>query len=88
MPGTDAESVVELLVGYNEHLLRPSAWQTPEETTFETDYSDLFGASSSKKPKAKALLMFEQTTTSGVETSCYFVLTLTVSMSLCACSAC
>ena len=87
MTGKDAGTVVELLVGYNEHLWRPS-WQTPEETTFGTDYSDLLGASSSKKPKAKALLMFEETTTSGVETSCYLVLTLTGSMSLCACSTC
>ena len=88
MMGTDAEAAVDLLVGYNEHLWRPLAWQTPEEMTLGTDYSDLLGASSSRKPKAKALLMFEQTTTSGVETSCYFVLTLTVSMSLCACSTC
>ena len=33
-------------------LWRPSAWQTPEETKFGTDYSN-FLASSSKKPNAK-----------------------------------
>ena len=43
MTGTDAEVVVDLLVGSNEHLWRPLAWQTPEETTFGTDYSDLLG---------------------------------------------
>ena len=48
MAGTDAEVVVDLLVDYNEHLWRPSAWQTPEGTTFGTDYSDLLGVSSSK----------------------------------------
>ena len=42
MAGTDAEVVVDL-VGSNEYLWRPWAWQTPEETTFETDYSDLLG---------------------------------------------
>ena len=33
MTGTDAEAVVDLLVGYSEHLWRPwpSACQTPEE---------------------------------------------------------
>ena len=45
------------------HLWRPSAWQTLEETTFGTDYSDLLGEQL-KNPKAKALPMFEQTTTS------------------------
>ena len=34
---------MDLLVGYNEYLWRLSAWQTPEETTFGTDYSDLLG---------------------------------------------
>ena len=43
MAGTDAEVVVDLLVGSSEHLWRPSAWQTLEETTFGTDYSDLLG---------------------------------------------
>ena len=43
MAGTDAEAVVDFLVGSNEHLWRPSTWQTPEETTFGTDYSDLLG---------------------------------------------
>ena len=62
MAGTDAEVVVDLFVGSNEYLWRPSAWQTPEETTFGTDYSDL--GEQYQKPKAKALLMFEQTTTS------------------------
>ena len=36
MTGTDAEAVVDL-VGSNEHLWIPLAWQTPEETTFGTD---------------------------------------------------
>ena len=40
--GTDAEAIVDLLVGSNA-LAAPSAWQTPEETTFGTDYSDLLG---------------------------------------------
>ncbi len=31
------------LVGSSEYLWRPSAWQTPEETTFGTDCSDLLG---------------------------------------------
>ena len=43
MAGTDAEVVVDLLVGSNEHLWRPSAWQTPEETTFGTVYTTLLG---------------------------------------------
>ena len=43
MAGTDAEVVVDLLVGSNEYLWRPSAWQTPEETTFRADYSNLLG---------------------------------------------
>ncbi len=31
MTGTDAETVVDLLVCYNQHLWQPSACQTPEE---------------------------------------------------------
>ena len=41
MAGNDAEAVVDFLVGCNEHLWQPSAWQTPAETTFGTDYSDI-----------------------------------------------
>ena len=43
MVGTDAEVIVDLLVGSNEYLWQPSPWQTPEETTFGTDYSDILG---------------------------------------------
>ena len=71
MAGTDAEAVVDLLVGSNEHLWRPSAWQTPEETKFGTDCSDLL-SEQLQKLKAKALLMCEQTRTNGVETPLYF----------------
>ena len=64
MAGTDAEVVVDFVVGSNEHLWRPSTWQTPEEMTFGTDYSNLLGGQLQKNSKAKALLMFEHTTTS------------------------
>ena len=77
MADTDAEAVVDILVGPNEHLWQPSTWQTPEKTTFGTDCSDLLGEQL-QKLKAKALLMFKQTTASGIETSLYFLLTLTV----------
>ena len=82
MTGTDAEAVVDLLVCYNEHLWRPSACRTPEERHLGLITVTFLARAAPKNPKAKALLMFEQTTTSGVETSCYFVLTLTGSMSL------
>ena len=53
MATRDTEAVVDLLVGYNEHLWRPSAWQTPEGMTFGTYCSDLLVANSSKKQKRK-----------------------------------
>ena len=34
---------MDLLVGSIEHLWRPPTWQTPEETTYGTDCSDLLG---------------------------------------------
>ncbi len=88
MAGTDAEAVVDVLVGYNEHSWRPSAWQTSEGTTFGTDYSDLLGARSPKSESESTADVQTDYNKSGVETPRYFVLTFTGSMRLCACSTC
>ena len=70
-----------------KHLWRQSAWQTPEETTFETDYSDLLVE---QLPKTESESTADDRTDYKWRRKATLLLkvTLTGSMSLSACSTC